>query len=121
MRGYHDTGFSTSTQVPHLDTGFSTSTQVFPPRHRFFHLDTGSPPRHRFFHLDTGFSTSTQVFPYLDTGLFFWFPCVYKRMLRWFPKFPSCYYMPLMWPSKLKFSSYFFLYLCTCKITTATG
>ena len=32
-------------------------------------------------HLDTGFSR---------------FPCVYKRMLRWFPKFPSRYYMLLM-------------------------
>ena len=29
---------------------------------------------------------------HLDTG-FSWFPCIYKRMLRWFP---SCYYMPLM-------------------------
>jgi len=28
--------------------------------------------------LDTGF--------YLDTG-FSWFPCVYKQMLRWFPRF----------------------------------
>jgi len=25
------------------------------------------------------------VFFYLDTG-FSWFPCVYKRMLRWFPR-----------------------------------
>ena len=24
---------------------------------------------------------------HLDTGFFFWFPCVYKRMLRWFPSF----------------------------------
>ena len=31
----------------------------------------------------------------LDTG-FSWFPCVYKQMLRWFLKFPSCYYMPLV-------------------------
>ena len=28
---------------------------------------------------------------HLDTG-FSWFPCVYKRILGWFP---SCYYMPL--------------------------
>ena len=28
------------------------------------------------------------------------------------PKFPSCYYMPLMQPSRLKFSSYFFFYIC---------
>ena len=32
---------------------------------------------------------------HLDTG-FSWFPCVYKRMLRWFPRFPSRYYMLLM-------------------------
>jgi hypothetical protein len=32
---------------------------------------------------------------HLDTG-FVWFPCVYKRMLRWFPRFPSCHYMLLM-------------------------
>ena len=32
---------------------------------------------------------------HLDTA-FSWFSCVYKRTLRWFPKFPSCYYMPLM-------------------------
>ena len=31
----------------------------------------------------------------LDTG-YSWFPCVYKRMLIVVPKFPSCYYMPLM-------------------------
>ena len=35
-------------------------------------LDTGFPPRHRFSHLDTGFS---------------WFPCVYNRMVKWFPSF----------------------------------
>jgi len=29
---------------------------------------------------------------HLDTG-FSWFPCVYKRMLRWFP---SSHYMPLI-------------------------
>ena len=32
---------------------------------------------------------------HLDTG-FSWFPCVYKQMLRWFPKIPSCHYMLLM-------------------------
>jgi len=26
---------------------------------------------------------------------FSWFPCVYKRMLRWFPRLPSCYCMLL--------------------------
>jgi len=29
---------------------------------------------------------------HLSTG-FSWFPCVYKRMLRWFPRLPSCYCM----------------------------
>jgi hypothetical protein len=42
---------------------------------------------------------------HLDTG-FSWFSCVYKRMLRWFPKFPSRYYMLLMQHSPLKFPSY---------------
>ena len=35
------------------------------------------------FYLERWFST--QVF-HLDTG-FSWFPCVYKQMLRWFPRF----------------------------------
>ena len=44
----------------------------------FFTLDGGLLPRSQFSegpatgHLDTGFS---------------WFPCVYKQMLRWFPRF----------------------------------
>ena len=42
---------------------------------------------------------------HLDTG-FSWFPCVYKRMLRWIPKFPSGYYMLLM--SDLNFLVTFF-------------
>ena len=54
-------------------------------------------------HLDTGFSR---------------FPCVYKQTLRWFP---SCHYMLLMQPSRLKFISNQFHILYTCKITTATG
>ena len=57
---------------------------------------------------------------HLDTG-FFWFPCVYKRMLRWFPSFQVATTCLSCSPSQLKFSSYFFSYLCTCKITTATG
>ena len=31
----------------------------------------------------------------LDTG-YSWFPCVYKQMLRWFPRLQSCHYMLLM-------------------------
>jgi len=26
---------------------------------------------------------------HLDTGFFSWFPCAYKQMLRWFPKFKA--------------------------------
>ena len=37
------------------------------------------------------------------------------------PKTPSCHYMLLMQPSRLKFSSNQFHVLFTCKITTATG
>ena len=57
-------------------------------------------------HLDTGFSR---------------FPCVYERMLRWFPSFQvattrlSCSF------SDLNFLVTFFSHLCTCKITTANG
>ena len=57
---------------------------------------------------------------HLDTG-FSWFPCVYKRMLRWFPSFQvatTCFSCSL---PDLNFLVTFFLYLCTCKITTATG
>jgi len=37
------------------------------------------------------------------------------------PKIPSCHYMLLMLPSRLKFSSNQFHVLFTCKITAATG
>ena len=52
-----------------------------------------------------------------DTG-FSWFPCVYKRMLRWFPSFQVATTCLSCSPPDLIFSS---SYLCTCKITTATG
>ena len=45
--------------------------------------------------LDAGLLARSPATGHLDTG-FSWFRCVYKRMLGWFPKFPSCYYMPLM-------------------------
>jgi len=57
---------------------------------------------------------------HIDTG-FSWFPCVYKRMLRLFPSFQvatTCF--PCSLPN-LNFLVTFFSYLCTCKITTATG
>ena len=59
------------------------------------------PPRHRFFLVSLCLQANAEIVP----------------------KFPSCYYMLLMQPSRLKFPSYFFFffsYLCTCKITTAT-
>ena len=43
------------------------------------------------FTLDAGLLTRSQYSEgpatgHLDTG-FYWFPCVYKQMLRWFPRF----------------------------------
>jgi len=61
----------------------------------------------------------------LDTG-FSWFPCVYKRMLRWFPSFRvattclSCNPPDLNFLVTLYICIYIYIYLCTCKITTAT-
>jgi hypothetical protein len=57
---------------------------------------------------------------HLDTG-FSWFPCVYKRMLRWFPSFQVATTCLSCSPPDLNFLVTFFPYLCTCKITTATG
>jgi hypothetical protein len=58
---------------------------------------------------------------HFDTG-FSWFPCVYKRMLRWFPSFQVATTCLSYSPPELNFLVTFFkLYLCTCKITTATG
>jgi len=56
---------------------------------------------------------------HLDTG-FSWFPCVYKRMLRWFPSFQVAATCLSCSPPDLNFLVTFFSYLCTCKITTAT-
>jgi hypothetical protein len=58
---------------------------------------------------------------HLDTG-FSWFPCVYKRMLRWFPSFQVATTRLSCSPPNLNFLVTFsFPYLFTCKITTATG
>ena len=57
---------------------------------------------------------------HLDTG-FSWFPCVYKRMLRWFPSFQVATTCLSCSPPDLNFLVTFFLYLCTCIITTAIG
>jgi hypothetical protein len=59
---------------------------------------------------------------HLDTG-FSWFPCVYKRMLRWFPGFQVVTTCLSCSPPDLNFLVTFFPYLCICtsKITTANG
>jgi hypothetical protein len=57
---------------------------------------------------------------HLDTG-FSWFPCVYKRMLRRFPSFQVATTCLSCSPPYLNFLVTFSSYLCTCKITTATG
>jgi len=57
---------------------------------------------------------------HLDTS-FSWFSCVYKRMLRWFPSFQVASTCLSCSPPDLNFLATFFLYLCACKLTTATG
>jgi hypothetical protein len=57
---------------------------------------------------------------HLDTG-FSWFPCVCKRMLRWFPSLQVATTCISCSPPDLNFIVTFYSYLCTCKITTATG
>ena len=75
--------------------------------------------------LDAGLLARSQ-FPegpatgHLDTG-FSWFPCVYKRMLRRFPSFQVAATCLSCSPPDLNFLVTFCSYLCTCKITTATG
>jgi hypothetical protein len=56
----------------------------------------------------------------LDTG-YSWFPCVYKRMLRWFPSFQVATTCRSCSPPDLNFLVTFYSHLCKCKITTATG
>ena len=57
------------------------------------------PPRHRFFLVSLCLNANAEMVP----------------------KIPSCHYMLLMQPSRLKFSSNQFHVLHTCKIITATG
>jgi len=47
----------------------------------------------------------------LDTG-FCWFPCVYKRMLRWFPSFQVASTCLLCSPSDLNSLDSFFFHIC---------
>jgi len=57
---------------------------------------------------------------HLDTG-FYWFPCVYKQMLRWFPTFQVATTCFSCSPPDLNLLVTNFMYCCSCKITTATG
>jgi hypothetical protein len=57
---------------------------------------------------------------HLDTA-FSWFPCVYKRMLGRFPSFQVATTCLSCSPPDFSFLVFFSPYLCTCKITTATG
>jgi hypothetical protein len=74
--------------------------------------------------LDAGLLASSQ-YPegpttgHLGTG-FSWFPCVYKRMLRWFPRPPVATACFSCSPPDLNFLLTFYSSLCKCKITTAT-
>jgi hypothetical protein len=77
--------------------------------------------------LDAGLLTRSQYSEgpatgHLDTR-FSWFPCVYKRMLRWFPRFQDATTCFSCSPSDLNVNLLVisFIYLYTCKITTATG
>ena len=90
--------------------------------------DTNQPPCNKPTYdltLDAGLLARSQ-YPegpatgHLDTG-FSWFPYIYKRMLRWFPSFQVATTCFSCSPPDLNFLVTFFSYLCTCKITTATG
>jgi hypothetical protein len=76
--------------------------------------------------LDAGLLARSQypeglVTGHLDTG-FPGLPWVYKRMLRWIPNFQVATTCLSCSPPDLNFLVTLFPpYLCTCKITTATG
>ena len=59
--------------------------------------------------------------PATSTQVFLGFPVSIKRMLRWFPSFQVATTFFSRSPPDLNFLVTFFSYLCTCKITTATG
>jgi hypothetical protein len=48
---------------------------------------------------------------HLDTGFSFWFPCVYKRMLRWFPSFQVATTCISCSPLDLNFLVTFFFFI----------
>ena len=75
--------------------------------------------RHNILHLVPSQYPEGPATGHLNTG-FSWFPCVYKRMLRWFPSFQVATTCFSCSPPDLNFLV-FFIYLCACKITTATG
>ena len=77
------------------------------------------------FTLDAGLLASSQYSEgpatgHLVTG-FSWFPCVYKQMLRWFPRSKVATTCFSCSPTDLNLISNQFHILYTCKITTTTG
>ena len=109
LSGFKPWNVQTSSFVATLPTSLYVDTMQ---SWKNFTLDAGLLARSQYpegpatGHLDTGFS---------------WFPCVYKRMLRWFPSFQVATTCFSCSPPDLIFLVTFFSYLCTCKITTATG
>jgi hypothetical protein len=78
-----------------------------------------------FFTLDAGLLVRSQYSEgpatgHLDTG-FSWFPCVYKQILRWFPRFQVATTCFSRSPPDLNSLVPNFNILYTCKTTTATG
>jgi hypothetical protein len=77
--------------------------------------------------LDAGLLTRSQnsegpATGHLDTG-FSWFPCVYKRMLRWFQRFQVATICFSCSPPDLNVNLLVISFICvyTCKITTVIG
>ena len=66
-------------------------------------LDAGLPARSQY---PEGPATG-----HLDTG-FAWFPCVYKRMLRWFPSFQVANTCLSCSPPDLKFLVTYLIFVC---------
>ena len=91
--------YSEGPATGHFDTGFSWFPCVYKQILRWFPrfqvattcFSCSPPDLNLFFTLDAGLLARSQYSEgpatrHLDTG-FFWFPCIYKQMLRRFPTF----------------------------------